>query len=80
MANNATVNVAQGHLRGRKLTTLNGITYFSFQGIPYCKPPVGPLRFKVRAVQFYTPSISYWYTCNFLYESRDILLHAMITL
>ncbi|XP_021912901.1 esterase E4-like isoform X2 [Zootermopsis nevadensis] len=46
MAESVTVTVAQGGLRGKKVTTRTGITYYSFQGIPYCKPPVGPLRFK----------------------------------
>lgn len=48
MAESVTVTVAQGGLRGKKVTTRTGITYYSFQGIPYCKPPVGPLRFKVK--------------------------------
>jgi hypothetical protein len=42
------VTVAQGKLRGREATTKSGATYYSFQGIPYAKPPVGSLRFKVR--------------------------------
>nr|AHJ81319.1 carboxylesterase [Locusta migratoria] len=42
----ATVTVRQGALRGRVATTHCGKTYYSFQGIPYAKPPVGPLRFK----------------------------------
>ncbi|PNF42151.1 Esterase E4 [Cryptotermes secundus] len=46
MAETVTVAVAQGQLRGRKVTAKDGTTYFSFQGVPYCKPPVGPLRFK----------------------------------
>jgi carboxylesterase type B len=40
--------LAQGGLRGRTMTTTAGITYYSFQGIPYAKPPVGALRFQVR--------------------------------
>jgi carboxylesterase type B len=42
------VSVAQGGLRGKTVTTAAGITYYSFQGIPYAKPPVGALRFQVR--------------------------------
>ncbi|KAJ9581580.1 hypothetical protein L9F63_023239, partial [Diploptera punctata] len=41
-----TVTVSQGQLRGRVAYTVNGATYFSFQGIPYAKPPVGELRFR----------------------------------
>ncbi|MFP6640344.1 MAG: carboxylesterase family protein [Myxococcota bacterium] len=37
----ASVETAQGRLDGRNL---NGI--FSFMGVPYAKPPVGPLRFQ----------------------------------
>ncbi|XP_050563387.1 juvenile hormone esterase-like [Spodoptera frugiperda] len=41
------VDVAQGRLRGEILETVTGeTTYCSFKGIPYAKPPVGPLRFK----------------------------------
>ena len=48
------VNVAQGQLRGEHLTTVTGkSTYYSFKGIPYAKPPVGSLRFKVNKYQFY---------------------------
>lgn len=46
MQDTVTVTVAQGELRGKKITAKTGTTYFSFQGIPYCQPPVGPLRFK----------------------------------
>jgi hypothetical protein len=47
-----TVFVAQGGLKGRTVTTTAGITYYSFQGITYAKPPVGPLRFQVRRGHF----------------------------
>lgn len=46
MSDIVTVSIAQGKLRGREATTKSGGTYYSFQGIPYAKPPVGPLRFK----------------------------------
>nr|CAD7458802.1 unnamed protein product [Timema tahoe] len=41
-----TVNVGQGALRGRKVISRPGTAYYSFQGIPYAKPPVGSRRFK----------------------------------
>jgi carboxylesterase type B len=41
------VGVAQGDLRGRKIVTASGTTYCSLQGIPYAKPPLGSLRFRV---------------------------------
>ncbi|XP_049799125.1 juvenile hormone esterase-like isoform X3 [Schistocerca nitens] len=46
MCSTVTVSIPQGALRGRRLKTASGRTYCSFQGIPYAKPPVGPLRFK----------------------------------
>ncbi|XP_063223180.1 juvenile hormone esterase-like isoform X2 [Bacillus rossius redtenbacheri] len=47
MAEFVTVDIPQGRLRGQKVTSrASGATYYSFQGIPYAKPPVGPLRFK----------------------------------
>lgn len=47
MSETATVSVTQGGLKGRKVLTKSGLQYYSFQGIPYAKPPVGDLRFKV---------------------------------
>jgi carboxylesterase type B len=47
MANTVIVRVTQGSLRGQKLKTPTGATYYSFHAIPYAKPPVGSLRFKV---------------------------------
>lgn len=43
----ATVIIEQGELRGKICKDYNGRTFYSFQGIPYAKPPVGDLRFKV---------------------------------
>lgn len=44
------VTVKQGKLKGRIGTDYDGRRYYSFQGIPYAKPPVGKLRFRVRKV------------------------------
>ncbi|KAK7873003.1 hypothetical protein R5R35_000303 [Gryllus longicercus] len=41
-----TVRVEQGSLRGRTIISKTGLAYFSFKGVPYAKPPLGPLRFK----------------------------------
>ncbi|XP_063242539.1 LOW QUALITY PROTEIN: liver carboxylesterase-like [Bacillus rossius redtenbacheri] len=47
MSDFVTVDITQGRLRGRKvISSSNGITYYSFQSIPYAKQPIGPLRFK----------------------------------
>ncbi|XP_067006808.2 esterase E4 [Anabrus simplex] len=40
------VTVTEGQLRGRRVATLSGKKYYKFQGIPYAKPPIGPLRFQ----------------------------------
>lgn len=41
------VSVVQGKLKGKISTDYAGNKFYSFQGIPYAKPPVGNLRFKV---------------------------------
>ncbi|XP_032525696.2 carboxylic ester hydrolase-like isoform X2 [Danaus plexippus] len=40
------VRVAQGQLQGRLASSPTGRAFYSFQGIPYAKPPIGSLRFK----------------------------------
>lgn len=45
-----TVIIEQGKLRGKICKDYNGRPFYSFQGIPYAKPPVGDLRFKVSKV------------------------------
>ncbi|CAH2056120.1 unnamed protein product, partial [Iphiclides podalirius] len=40
------VTIAQGTLEGKACTTHSGKKYYSFEGIPYAKPPVGSLRFR----------------------------------
>lgn len=42
------IETNDGPVRGQlKRTVFNGNPYYAFQGIPYAKPPVGELRFKV---------------------------------
>ncbi|CAD6215947.1 GSCOCT00004249001.2-RA-CDS, partial [Cotesia congregata] len=41
------IEVQQGLLRGIKEDNINGKSFFAFRAIPYAKPPVGKLRFKV---------------------------------
>lgn len=42
------VTVSEGKLCGKICKDYNGRRFYSFQGIPYAKPPLGKLRFKVR--------------------------------
>lgn len=46
--NQPIISIADGSIRGEKLNSVRGGSYYSFKGIPYAKPPVGDLRFKVR--------------------------------
>lgn len=41
------VTVQQGILEGIALKTESGFSYNGFLGVPYAKPPIGNLRFKV---------------------------------
>ena len=45
------VKTTQGTLRGKEATTKTGFKYYSFKGIPYAKPPIGHLRFKVNKLK-----------------------------
>lgn len=48
-----TVDTNDGAIRGRRSTTfLKNTPFYSFKGIPYAKPPVGNLRFKVISMVF----------------------------
>lgn len=42
------VEISEGKLSGTFLDDLDGNKFCAFLGIPYAKPPVGNLRFKVR--------------------------------
>lgn len=59
MAEEPVVTVQQGKLKGKTGTDYCGGKYFSFQGIPYAKPPLGELRFKVRTILFYSYTVLY---------------------
>lgn len=43
---NPIIKTNNGPVRGRSSTTEDGFNYFSFQGIPYIKQPVGDLRYR----------------------------------
>lgn len=44
---NLLVRTSGGIVQGRRALTFDGTPYLAYQGIPYAKPPVGDLRFKV---------------------------------
>lgn len=47
--NKVKVTIEQGTLQGQQYNTiLSYKPYVSFLGVPYAKPPVGDLRFKVK--------------------------------
>lgn len=41
-----------GVINGLWLKSRDGRPYYSYTGIPYAKPPIGELRFKVRIVLY----------------------------
>lgn len=41
------VTVAEGRLKGKTAFDYFGRKFYSFRGVPYAKPPVNDLRFKV---------------------------------
>lgn len=44
------VEINDGAVRGQILKSRDGRDYYSFTGIPYAKPPVDQLRFKVKNI------------------------------
>ncbi|XP_050358467.1 juvenile hormone esterase-like isoform X2 [Nymphalis io] len=46
MTESPIVRVEEGELQGKLVNSPNGKAFYSFQGIPYAKPPIGSLRFK----------------------------------
>lgn len=41
------INTTLGSLRGYTSVSRDGREFFSFLGIPFAQPPIGPLRFEV---------------------------------
>ncbi|XP_069668717.1 esterase FE4-like isoform X2 [Periplaneta americana] len=46
MSDTVSASIKQGALKGKLKITKRGFKYYSFSGIPYARPPIGPLRFK----------------------------------
>lgn len=42
------LDISQGRIIGTESMLLNQKPFYSFQGIPYAEPPIGPLRFAVK--------------------------------
>lgn len=56
MSETFVVSTSYGPVRGNKRVSCVGDTFYSFRGIPYAKPPLGALRFKVGASHTRSPS------------------------
>lgn len=48
------INISQGIVCGVEEKLPNRGSFYSFKGIPYAEPPIGPLRFGVCVVIFMT--------------------------
>lgn len=46
MIDSPVVRVEEGQLQGKLVSSPTGKAFYSFQGIPYAKPPIGSLRFR----------------------------------
>lgn len=49
MEEHVVVTVAEGKLKGKTGIDHFGGKYYSFRGVPYAKPPLNDLRFKVNS-------------------------------
>ena len=53
-----TVNTVNGQVRGhRQYTLFEQKLFYAFKGIPYARPPVGSLRFKVCFLLYFLVSV-----------------------
>ena len=44
------VELANGKVKGEEKESRDDRDFYAYRGIPYAKPPVGPLRFEVRKI------------------------------
>lgn len=47
------LKISKGTIKGQILKSRDGRPYYSYTGIPYAKPPIGKLRFKVNDYNLY---------------------------
>lgn len=64
------IKISKGLIRGQNLKSRNGRGYSSFTGVPYAKPPIDELRFKV-----ITNYSSYIYNISILCLKKSFFLH-----
>ena len=62
---NVTVDTKYGKVQGHVVTLGTGETVVSYLGIPFAKPPVGSLRFKV-TTKFYIFKFLNFIFCNYV--------------
>lgn len=58
--NSVQVDTHLGPIRGTAVSSQFGYKYVGFQGVPYAKPPIGELRFKVSEFYYFFLIIK-WY-------------------
>lgn len=62
------VSVSEGRLKGSIKCDIHNENFYSFQGIPYAKPPLGTLRFKVSYVCLFTKESPRVHCTNFRFR------------
>lgn len=72
---NPIVRLRLGTIRGNTMTTRLGKTIYAFRGIPYAKPPVGLLRFKVKQFTFILDCIIFALALTALFLSLSSRSH-----
>lgn len=73
----AIVDTEYGPIKGYKKSSILGMDFFSFQGIPYMRAPVGKLRFRdAEAPDKWTEPFDASQECTF--PLRDMFTHKIV--
>lgn len=56
------VKIADGVLKGKTLKSRDGRNFYSYTAIPFAKPPIGELRFKVTIILNYSRLVHHYTT------------------